>query len=116
MRKSSNSHSQGLTGEALALAHLQAKGYALRQNRYHCRQGEIDLVMQQGDCLVFVEVKYRKTGKHGEGLAAISPQKMRRLLLACESYLAENHWDGSVRLDLLEITAEGIQHVENVTI
>lgn len=72
--------------------------------------------MQDNDCLVFVEVKYRKTGEAGEGLSAISPQKLRRLLLAGEEYLQQTGWEGLVRVDLLEITAEGILHVENVTI
>ncbi len=108
-------HALGLEGEALALGYLCAKGYRHLQSRYKTRWGEIDLVMQDDDMLVFVEVKYRQKGQYGDGIRAIRPDKLSRWLKACEEYLVLHDTDSALRLDVVEITADGIAHLENVT-
>ena len=110
-----NPHALGLEGEALALDYLCTKGYRHLQSRYKTRWGEIDLIMQDGDTLVFVEVKYRQKGHYGDGIRAIRPDKLSKWLKACEEYLSQYDTDSAVRLDVVEITADGISHWENVT-
>src|SRR4051794_41655506 len=57
----------GRTGEDLALAHLERLGYALVARNHRTRWGEIDLVVHDGQTLVFVEVKTRRSTGSGRG-------------------------------------------------
>jgi putative endonuclease len=52
----------GLRGETLAAAHLKAQGYSIITTNWRCSAGELDIVAQDGDTLVFVEVRSRHTG------------------------------------------------------
>ncbi len=104
----------GLRGEAMAEEHLLKKGMTLLARRYRAADGEIDLVMQDGDVVVFVEVKARPSGQPGAGLLAVTPAKQRRMTHAALAFLLEREWMArSVRFDVVEITARGILHVEN---
>lgn len=116
MNKSRLAHSTGLAGEEIALRYLLSQGYRHVQSRYRTQRGEIDLILWQGDTLVFVEVKYRRHGLPGEGLAAINAAKLQRWMEACAEYLYTHDLSCPVRLDVVEITPAGIEHVENVSI
>ena len=108
-----NTYSLGLMGEDKALAYLQAKGMVLLERRYHSPYGEIDLVMRDGDCLVLVEVKARSTQGRGAGSFALTQSKRRKLIFTARQYLAEHTTDCPVRFDLVEITRDGVEHIEN---
>ena len=60
----------------------------LLERRFHSPFGEIDLVMLDGETLVFVEVKLRTSGGAEAGQAAVTPQKRRRMVKAARCYLA----------------------------
>lgn len=78
------------TGDAFELAalrHLRRAGLRLLQRNFSTRLGEIDLVMRDGDTLVFVEVRYRHDLAHGGATASIDKRKQRRLIRAAQSYL-----------------------------
>ena len=60
------------TGESYAVAHLEARGYKILAQNYRAVRGEIDLVAQDGDCIVFVEVKTRRSLKFGLPQAAVT--------------------------------------------
>lgn len=77
----------GAAAEDAALAHLRDAGLTLIERNFRCRGGELDLVMRQGNILVFVEVRARADIAHGGALASITPAKQRRLLLAAETFL-----------------------------
>lgn len=77
---------------------LQRRGLRLLQRNYRCRFGEIDLVMQDGEAIVFVEVKQRSNGKFGGAAASISSHKRHRLVLAARHFLAE-HGEPACRFD-----------------
>ncbi len=108
-----SSYAKGLMGEDHALAYLQNRGMVLLERRYRSPYGEVDLIVRDGEQLVFVEVKARSRAPKGAGLTAITPAKQRRLLQAASMYLAQNHWTGSLRFDVVEITQEGICHIQN---
>ncbi|MGB2102435.1 MAG: YraN family protein [Porticoccaceae bacterium] len=55
-----NANALGIWAENLACEWLSDRGLVLLQRNFRCRYGEIDLIMQDGDCLVFIEVRYRK--------------------------------------------------------
>lgn len=71
--------------EYYAAVILFFKGYRLVKNRYKCASGEIDLVVKNSKCIVFVEVKYRKCQE--DALYSITPKNQRRVRRATEHYL-----------------------------
>lgn len=75
----------GRYGERVAAEHLRAAGLVVLDRNWRCRWGELDLVVRDGDCLVGVEVKTRRSLAAGSPLAAITPTKVARLrrLLGC---------------------------------
>ncbi len=104
----------GLSGEELAEAYLCQKGMTILARRYRAEDGEIDLILQDGECVVFAEVKYRPQSRAGAGLNAITPAKQRRMTHAAMFYLVENDWtERPVRFDAIEITRDGVLHIPN---
>ena len=78
---------RGRAAEGAALAYLQARGLSLLTRNYRCRLGEIDLVMRDGDELVFVEVRARGSDTHGGAAGSVDAHKQRRLRFAARHYL-----------------------------
>lgn len=92
------------TGEALAVAHLKARGYKILARNYRAVRGEIDLVAQDGDCIVFVEVKTRRSLKFGLPQAAVTVQKQRQISKVALAYLqTHNLFDAPCRFDVIAI-------------
>lgn len=107
-------YSAGVSGEQQAEAYLVRRGMTVLARRYRGGDGEIDLVMQDGETVVFVEVKARPAGRRGEGLMAVTPAKQRRMTHAALAFLVEREWmTRSVRFDVVEITAQGVLYVPN---
>ena len=77
----------GDAAEALALAHLHAHGLRPLARNVRFKGGELDLVMLDGDTLVFVEVRRRGRGAFGDALDSVDARKARRLVLAARLYL-----------------------------
>lgn len=84
----SASGNNGNRAERLAAQFLQQHGLRLLQQNYHCRFGEIDLVMQDGDTLVFAEVRLRSRSDFGGASASINHAKQKKLVRAAQHYLA----------------------------
>ena len=104
----------GLQGEQQAEAYLCGKGMSPVARRYRAEDGEIDLIMMDGETVVFIEVKARPTARAGMGLMAVTPAKRRRMTHAALAFLVEREWmNHPVRFDVVEITSRGILHVEN---
>ena len=62
----------GERGESLACVYLEGRGFVVLCRNYRCRSGEVDIVARDGeDTTVFVEVKERGSGSHGEGHEAV---------------------------------------------
>ena len=93
---------RGKCAENLALKFLRKQGLALLERNFHCRYGELDLVLKQGDTLVFVEVRYRKNQDFGGALESIDRFKQAKLRRAAEFYLLQHkHTDTPCRFDIL---------------
>lgn len=73
--------------EQLALERLQRAGLALVARNFHTRFGELDLVVRDGEVLVFVEVRYRGDARFGGGAASIGAAKRARLVRAAQGFL-----------------------------
>lgn len=87
----------GRHGEQLAVRHLQADGCTVLDRNWRCREGELDIVAEEGATLVFCEVKTRRGEGFGGPLAAVTPAKARRLRTLALRWLAE-HRPGAVEL------------------
>ncbi len=109
----------GTHGETLAADYLTGQGYTLITRNWHCRQGELDLVMRQGELLVFVEVRTRHAETTESAFASVQPPKQQRLIAAIHAYLDQhNSPDAAWRLDLIAVAlpwqgAPIIEHVED---
>lgn len=104
----------GLTGEERAERYLCSMGMICVARRYRAVDGEIDLVMREGETLVMVEVKSRPRGRRGDGLLAVTPAKQRRIYHAAQVFLLKREWMAvPVRFDVVEITMDGLYHVPN---
>jgi putative endonuclease len=77
----------GADWETAALAHLQQHGLRLVDRNFSCRFGEIDLIMHDRDCLVFVEVRYRGDATRGTGTVSVGAAKRDKLIRAAALYL-----------------------------
>lgn len=78
---------QGALFEQRACAELKRIGFQLLSQNFTTRHGEIDLVMLDGDCIVFVEVRHRLHGSHGGAAASVTTTKQARLIAAAQLWL-----------------------------
>jgi putative endonuclease len=98
----------GLRGEAEAERALRRAGLRVLERRCRVRAGEIDLIAEEGEILVFVEVKARAGIGYGTPAAAVTPRKQRRLARVASIYLGRRKWlDRRCRFDVVEVFLEG---------
>lgn len=97
----------GDSAERLACKYLQQHGLKLLQRNFFCRGGEIDLVMQHGDSLVFVEVRYRRYTAFGGAAETISQHKQGRVIRCARYYISRHRrWNTASRFDVICIEGE----------
>ncbi len=107
----------GERGEEAAARYLSGKGLRILERGYRARFGEIDLIAREGEELVFVEVKTRRSLRCGDPLEAVTEAKRRRILRAASLYLqSTGAWDSPCRFDLVAVRfgPGGAQEVEHV--
>ncbi|MFA7592927.1 MAG: YraN family protein [Thiohalobacteraceae bacterium] len=80
----------GQRAEEAACNYLRAHGLRLIARNFRCRRGEIDLIMQDTDNLVFVEVRYRRQSRYGSGLESVDRHKQDRIV-HCAMYYLQRH-------------------------
>ncbi|MBC9252113.1 YraN family protein [Pseudomonas alcaligenes] len=97
----------GRAAEQQARRHLEQQGLRLLAQNWLCRRGELDLVMLDGDTVVFVEVRYRRHSGWGGALESIDARKRERLIQAAQHFLQqESRWARSpCRFDVVAIDA-----------
>ncbi|MCI8209003.1 hypothetical protein AUC61_05580 [Pseudomonas sp. S25] len=98
----------GREAEACALRHLQQQGLQLIAQNWLCKRGELDLVMLDGDTVVFVEVRYRRHSTWGGALESVDFRKQQKLVLAAQLFLQnETQWaDAACRFDVVAIEGD----------
>jgi putative endonuclease len=89
--------------EQRACAELERAGLTCLAHNYSTRYGELDLVMRDGDTMVFVEVRYRKSNSHGDAATSITASKQAKLILAAQHWLAAHpqHAHRACRFDVV---------------
>lgn len=119
--KKSNSHvalfkttskQTGDAAEQAACTYLKKQGLKLLDQNYHGRFGELDLVMQDADCIVFIEVRYRKKSGFGTPAESITYQKQQKLIKTALYYLQQHpKWqNATARFDVVGITSENAEN------
>jgi putative endonuclease len=104
---------QGRRWEQAALAHLRRHGLELVEANFRCKGGEIDLVMREGEALVFVEVRQRADARHGGAAASITPAKTRRLVRAASVYLLRFTRTPPCRFDVVAVDGGQLAWLRN---
>ena len=113
MQHFARAHFTGLLAEDCAARRYEAEGGQVRAARWRCPEGELDLVVELPDELVFVEVKARRSG--AAAAVSVSARQWARIGAAATRYLAE-HTDGTVpcRFDLVLVDRDGrLERIEN---
>ena len=82
-----DSTTRGREAETRAWQYLQERGLRLLQRNYRSRRGEIDLVLQDQDSLVFVEVRYRREARFGSGAESVDRRKQSKLIACAQHYM-----------------------------
>ena len=106
-----NKNNAGLEAEQLAATFLMNHGLKFVTQNYHCRFGEIDLIMQDAKVLVFVEVRLRSNSAFGSAGASITLQKQRKLIATAQHYL-QQHGECACRFDAILMNKTNLQNIE----
>lgn len=93
----------GSIGENLAAAFLVDQGFRIVARNYRWRRGEIDLIAQREDWMIFVEVKTRNSDAYGEPESFVHDFQRRLIYDAAEEYIFSTDWQGHIRFDIISV-------------
>jgi len=101
--------------EELACNYLKQNGFTIVERNFYSRHGEIDIIAREVDCLVFVEVKYRRTTRYGTPQEAVTLKKQQAIRYTAKYYLYKNGLTDKEkdRFDVIGILKENINHIRN---
>lgn len=102
----------GNDAEQLASTYLEQKGLRLIEKNYRTRYGEIDLIMNDGSELVFVEVRLRRNTFFGGGAASVTEKKRLRIVAAAKQYLQSYARAPACRFDVIALDALNTQNID----
>lgn len=110
-----NLRKTGSEYEKKAACFLEENGYRIIERNYRCRLGEIDLVAVHKNCLVFVEVKYRKSAGFGFPVEAVDYKKQKIICKVAQNYIAVRRIGSQVqvRFDVVAVLGDEITVYEN---
>lgn len=110
----------GKKGEMAAVKHLKRCGYRIIKTNYRCKIGELDIIAQDGDTLVFIEVRTRSSRRYGLAKESVGPVKQKKVRMVASFYIQSlGRPMPKVRFDVVAIycTPEGrvksFEHLEN---
>ena len=117
-----NPRKTGALGERIAADYLEKQGYRVRERNFRTREGEIDIIAEKDDFLIFVEVRTRRSSSFGTPEESVTPYKLEKIIATAQRYI-QSHQDlpPCWRIDVVavELTPKGkisrIEHIENVT-
>lgn len=109
-----NKRTIGTTYEKIAGAYLEVQGYQILEYNYRYRRGEIDIVAQDGEYLVFCEVKYRSRNTNGHPAEAVNYRKQKNISQCALYYLTVHGMtERPCRFDVISIEGEKITLYRN---
>lgn len=98
--------SRGVQSENFACQFLIKQGLQLIEKNYHCKNGEIDLIMRDQSTLVIVEVRFRKSNKYGSAEESITLRKQSRIIATAQHYLLVNKVNSAIRFDVIAMSGD----------
>lgn len=116
-----NTKNTGDWGEEKAATYLKRHGYKIIGRNCRYRQGEIDIVAEKKDLVIFVEVKTRKNADYAEAREFVTAAKQQRVIAAAQLWMQENSCEKQPRFDVIEVYSPNgengfsvkINHLEN---
>ena len=97
----------GRKGEKLVEAYIRAQGYKVIKRNYRTPFGEADIIAEDGDEVVFIEVKTRSSDKYGSPKEAVGKDKQRRYYKIAEVYWLKTGEEPNARFDVAEVFENG---------
>ena len=94
----------GENGEKRVAEFLRKNGFSVVKRNYQCRYGEIDIIAESKQYILFVEVKTRKRDALISGMDAVDAHKQSRLVLAAQNYISKTNCEKQPRFDVAEVT------------
>ncbi|PHS71830.1 MAG: YraN family protein [Cycloclasticus sp.] len=110
MTKSKNTSTIGQQAEDLALSFLKKQGLKLVTRNYSSRFGEIDLIMQDKEHVVFVEVRFRSSSDFGGAISSVDSRKQSKLIKCALQYISTEQTTLGFRFDVVAISPTTTQH------
>lgn len=106
---------RGIEGERRAREHLEAHGLHCLDAGWRCRLGELDLVMRDGDIVVFAEVRARAAGSLVSAIESVDHHKQRRFVRAARAWLASHPAEAVLpaRFDVIAVVDDGVHWLRN---
>lgn len=99
-----NRKDTGNIGEDIVAKYLEEKGYKIIERNFRCKLGEIDIIAQDKEEIVFIEVKTRKILSYGNPADSVNQPKQKHIYKASEYYLLiNNKLDDFTRIDVIEV-------------
>lgn len=102
--------------EDSAICYLQKQGLTLVAKNYFSKYGEIDLIMQDGSCTVFIEVRYRKNTRYGDAVSTVGYHKQQRIINTAYDWMFGQQFNAEqleYRFDIFAINGKQYQWIQN---
>ncbi len=103
------SKEKGTWGEGIAARYLSRKGYRVTARNYSSRYGEIDIIAQNTQYIVFAEVKLRRRGDSVSPAETVTWTKQKKIIQTALVYLSKYPTELQPRFDIIEILEQGVQ-------
>lgn len=110
-----NNRDIGSRYEEQAAVFLTELNYEIVERNFRCKSGEIDLIARDGQYLVFIEVKFRKTGVSGDPAEAVTLSKQRKIISTAKYYLLTHGYgeDTPCRFDVVAVADPDIRVIKD---
>lgn len=99
----------GKEAERVASNYIERLGFKVVARNWKRPMCEIDLVATNNDSVYFIEVKYRKSDRHGMGLDYITSKKLQQMEFSASCWISENRYQGSYELSAIEVSGSDLK-------
>lgn len=108
-----NRRTAGTAYEKIAADYLRKQGIKIKEMNYRIAQGEVDIIGEDKENIIFIEVKYRKTASYGQPWEAVSGNKQKKICNVARQYCYSKRIKKQVRYDIVSICGEEILWFQN---
>ncbi len=106
-----NRSQRGFAAESAAARFLEDFGYKILERNFRTKLGEVDLIAQDGDTVVFVEVRFRANDDFGPATASVDRRKRRKIIKAARLYAQSRSLDCPMRFDVMGFEGPQVTHL-----